>query len=60
MARPQVPRYLRESQQLLRCCMRAYTQTLNITHPLKPEWDIQAVMDRGQWCLAIADHDESP
>eukprot|EP00969_Alexandrium_andersonii_P370082 15476505-Alexandrium_andersonii.AAC.1 len=49
MARPQVPRYLRESQQLLRCAMRAYSNTLGARVQLRPEWDLQAVALNGAW-----------
>eukprot|EP00969_Alexandrium_andersonii_P101483 4477347-Alexandrium_andersonii.AAC.2 len=58
--RPQAPKYLRESQQLLRCCVKPYSETLGIDRQLKPEWDVQAVLDQGTWCLAVGDHDESP
>eukprot|EP00969_Alexandrium_andersonii_P208786 9221019-Alexandrium_andersonii.AAC.1 len=37
--RPQVPRYLRESQQLLRCVMRCYSDTTKSRDQMRPEWD---------------------
>eukprot|EP00969_Alexandrium_andersonii_P210851 9312568-Alexandrium_andersonii.AAC.1 len=43
-ARPQVPAYLRRSQQLLRCCMSVYADVMDLrTTPLRPVWDVQAV-----------------
>eukprot|EP00969_Alexandrium_andersonii_P118831 5254185-Alexandrium_andersonii.AAC.1 len=56
----QVSRYLREGQQLLRCCAKARCQVRGVGYPLKPERGAQAVTDQGAWCLAMADHDESP
>eukprot|EP00969_Alexandrium_andersonii_P120856 5343487-Alexandrium_andersonii.AAC.1 len=33
---------------------------MNVRHQLRPEWDVQAVLNEGVWCLALADHDETP
>eukprot|EP00969_Alexandrium_andersonii_P016559 725124-Alexandrium_andersonii.AAC.1 len=55
--RPQVPKYLRESQQLLRCVMRAHSDTTQERTPMRPEWDLQAVTMNGEWIIAIGDHD---
>eukprot|EP00969_Alexandrium_andersonii_P140739 6225743-Alexandrium_andersonii.AAC.1 len=51
--RPQIPKYLRESQQLLRCVMRAYSDTTRERTAMRPEWDIQAVSLNGEWIIAI-------
>eukprot|EP00969_Alexandrium_andersonii_P109925 4849758-Alexandrium_andersonii.AAC.1 len=42
-ARPQVPKYLRGAQQLLRCLMAVYSDMYGLRDsPMVPVWDVQA------------------
>ena len=51
IARAQIPKYQRETDQPLRCAISVYSQVIGKQQRYKPTWEMSAVWHDGEWIL---------